>query len=503
MYTVLLVDDEENVLKNLLNTLDWPAYGVETVLTAYDGLDALLKMSLQPVDLLITDISMPNLDGIGLIHRMREISPHTRCIILSSYSDFTYAKEAISLGVENYLLKPFKTEELENSVKKSLDNLSMHKHVMQTLFLDNLLYRWVSNDISIDELSDRSKHGGINIYLRNYCVVLIKSMRKSSLDTLLSAFVASVKPRNDAYHFINYDGYHVFIIGGHSITQQSLCDALSHSMCDTYSQLDFQAAIGHVVDGCEEVWQSYQSALEGMLLGNQPITPHIVIADKKIALDLSNLQINHIIDFLQANILSEENEQLKELFHELLPAWSSASLNQINAYVDTLSSKLALLLCSSGLIDTDARDTIVGNTFHYEEFPSEEELLKWFSNTLFVCQALIRKHTKTLSPIILSAMQYISDNYSEHVSIKDFCIKHNMNASYLGLVFKKETGIFFNDYINQIRINNAILLMKTTNYKVAEICRRVGFTNTSYFILCFKKQTGVSPAKFRQLHNHV
>ncbi len=503
MYTVLLVDDEENVLKNLLNTIDWPAYGVETVITACDGLDALSKMARQPVDLLITDISMPHLDGIGLIHQVREISPLTRCVILSSYSDFTYAQEAISLGVENYLLKPFKTEELENSVKKSLDNLFMHKHVMQTLFLDNMLYRWVSNDISTDELSDRSKHGGVNIYLRNYCVVLIKSMRKNSLDTLLSAFLAFVKPKNDAYHFINYDGYHVFIIGGHSITQEFLYDALCKSMGDAYSHIDFQAAIGHVVEGCEEVSQSYQSALECLLLGRQPITPHFYIADKKISLNLNNMQINRIIDYLQTSTSSEESGGSSDLFHELLPDWSSFTLNKINSYVDAISSKLALQLCASGLIDTNARDTIVSNTYHFEEFPSEEELLRWFSNTLYICQALIRKHTKALSPIILSAMQYISDNYSEHVSIKDFCIRHNMNASYLGLVFKKETGIYFNDYINQIRINKAIHLMKTTNHKVAEICRLVGFTNTSYFILCFKKQTGVSPAKFRQLHNSV
>ena len=139
MYTVLLVDDEEDILNSLMNIIDWPVYGIENILTAHNGSDALKKLEQQPVNLLITDISMPDMDGITLLKEVRGKYPHIRCIILSSYSDFSYAKEAISLGVENYLLKPIQKDELDNSIRKSLDNLSMHKHIMKTLFLDNIL----------------------------------------------------------------------------------------------------------------------------------------------------------------------------------------------------------------------------------------------------------------------------------------------------------------------------------------------------------------------------
>jgi len=104
------------------------------------------------------------MNGLELVRHVRQTYPNTRCILLTSYSDFSYAKETISLGIENYLLKPFNTEELDNSIRKSLDNISMHKRVIATLFMDNILYRWVINDISFDELTERSKYTGINLF---------------------------------------------------------------------------------------------------------------------------------------------------------------------------------------------------------------------------------------------------------------------------------------------------------------------------------------------------
>ena len=500
MYTVLLVDDEEDVLKNLINTIDWPVYGVENVLTATDGIDACTQLANKRIDLLITDISMPRMNGLELIRHVRNTHAHTRCILLTSYSDFSYAKEAISLGVENYLLKPYKAEELDNSIRKSLDNISMHKRVMQTLFTDNILYRWLTDDISSDELSERSKHIGVNIYFRNYCVVLLKSPQKKSLDQLLTAFFSSVRSRYDVYHFMNYDGFHVTILGGHTVTQQTVADSLRDVIREVLFDCDFLAAIGNVVESYEKVSSSYQSALECLFAERHAVGQHISLASKKVALNLSTLQLNMILEYVKTSIPSEEENDMTELFHEIFSDLNDYSLSELNSFIDIIAVRLALSLSASGQIDVSERDNIVSNIYHFEELPSEQELMNWFANVISICQALIKKHTRHLSPIILQAMQYISDNYSDYVSIKDFCGRHNMNASYLGLLFKKETGIYFNDYINQIRISHAVSLIKSSNLKVVEICKRVGFTNTSYFILCFKKQTGVSPTKFKQLH---
>ena len=152
-----------------------------------------------------------------------------------------------------------------------------------------------------------------------------------------------------------------------------------------------------------------------------------------------------------------------------------------------------------GLVDPQSEQSIMLSTYHFEEMPTEETLLDCFRDILTMNMVMIRKHMHRLSPICTLAMQYVSTNFTEYVSIKDFCSQHNINASYFGFLFKKETGIYFNDYLNQIRINYAMTLLKNTNHKISQISKMSGFANTSYFIQCFKKRTGLSPSNFKQM----
>ena len=499
MYTVLLVDDEIDILNSLMNLIDWPVYGIENILTARNGSEALQKLAQQNINLLITDISMPNIDGITLLKEVRIKYPHIRCIILSSYSDFSYAKEAISLGVENYLLKPIQKDELDNSIRKSLDNISVHKHVMKSLFLDNVLYRWITNDISNEELASRSRHINVNIYFRNYCVVLIKSKHPNSLDKLLTNFLLQFQISYDAYHFVDYSGCHVIILGNHIITQDSVHNHLKAAIDEHTCPSDFRAAIGIIAAGYEQVYLSYQSAQDTLLLCHSLTGQHILLAETLTSLDISDYQINQIASYLQNSLDSFSENGVSALLQELFPNLIDYPLQEINSFFNMLSIKLFRLLISMGLIDATAEENIIINSYYFEEHPTIDALHTCFYELLSINLILIKKNLNRLSPICLLAMQYVSLNFTDHVSIKEFCTKNNMNASYFGFLFKKETGVYFNDYISQIRINHAMILLKKTNHKISQISTMCGFANTSYFILTFKKRTGISPANFRQL----
>lgn len=503
MYTVLLVDDEIDILNSLKNLIDWPVYGIENVLTTRNGLEALQIIEQQTINLMITDITMPNMDGITLLKEVRIRYPHIRCIILSSYSDFSYAKEAISLGVENYLLKPIQKDELDNSIRKSLDNLSMHKHVMKTLFLDNVLYRWITNDISSEELANRSRHINVNIYFRNYCVVLIKSKYQNALDKLLTNFLLLLQRSYDAYHFVDYSGYHVIILGSHTITQDSVHNHLKNIMDELAYTNDFHAAIGIVAVGNEQVALSYQSAQDTLLLCHSLSGQHILLAETLQSLDISDYQLNQIANYLQTSLDSYSESSANALLQELFPNLTDYPLQEINSFFNMLSVRLFRLLISMGLIDTTAEENIIINSYYFEEPPTMDTILSCFNELLSINLILIKKNLNRLSPICLLAMQYVSANFTDHVSIKEFCAKNNINASYFGFLFKKETGVYFNDYISQIKINHAMILLKKTNHKISQISTMCGFANTSYFILTFKKRTGISPASFRQLHKET
>ena len=500
MYAVLLVDDETDVLDSLQSIIDWPMYGIEKVLTASNGLEAYDVIHSQHVDLMITDISMPGMDGISLFRKVHEEYPFIRCIFLSSYSDFTYAREAISLGVENYLLKPIQVGELNSSIRKSLDNISMHKHIAQNLFLDNILYRWITDTISHDELTERCRHININLYFRQYCVLVIRMQQRDYIRRPVAAFISRFQPPFDAYHFIDYNGCLIFIIGGHNLTQNHIRSMLTESMRECGFEADYLAAIGTVAEGSTGVPQSYQSALDTLQLHQNASGQLIVCANEITFIEISEYQLNQIISVLTSESRQSEDNDFHMLFHMLFGDCTEYSLDDINDFMNVFPFRLIRHAISFGLIRVDAKLGLAGTACHFEDPPSEKDLYKWFSNILSICQILIRQSANLLSPVIMQAMRYAEENYASYVSIKDFCAKHNMNASYLGFTFKKETGIYFSDYITQIRISRAADLLRHSSYKISRISEMVGFTNSSYFIACFRKQIGILPVRYRQLY---
>ncbi len=499
MYTVLLVDDDTDVLHFLEHNIDWSVYGFAHILTACDGVEALEQLANHAADLLITDISMPRMDGITLFKEVKVLHPHTRCIFLSSYSDFAYAREAISLGVENYLLKPIQKDELELSIRKSLDNMSMHKQTLRALFLDNVLSRWLNNDITEEELAERSRHINVNIYFRNYCVLLLKSSHLESTEGLLTDFLSGLQSSYHAYHFVDYNGHRVIILGGHTLIQKDIQEKLTRSIQKTNFTKDLCAVIGVIAKGSEQASLSYQSARDALLLYQALPGTNTYLAEHFEALDVSDYQLGQIVEYMKAAMdIETEPESPQTLFTTLFAHTENYPLSEVNDYFNMLSIRLFRLLIHLGLIDATAEESLI-NIYQFEKYPTMDVLYLCFNKLLGMNIILMKKHMNRLSPICILAMQYVANNFADHVSIKDFCDKNRMNASYFGFLFKKETGIFFHDYISQIRINHAMMLLKNTNYKTSQLSTMCGFSSTSYFILCFKKRTGLSPAAFKQL----
>ena len=123
MKKVMIVEDEELILQGIRNILDWESLGLEVVHMAHDGVEALEMWEKEPVHIVVTDISMPEMDGLELLRKIREKEEQVRFIILTGYDEFNYAREAIRLEVENYILKPIDEEELERQLRETVEKL--------------------------------------------------------------------------------------------------------------------------------------------------------------------------------------------------------------------------------------------------------------------------------------------------------------------------------------------------------------------------------------------
>lgn len=497
MYKVLLVDDEAAVLETLLDTVPWQQFGVEEILTAKNGIQALEQMQKQTIDLLITDIRMPNMDGLQLLEKVCELYPAARFIILSAYSDFDYARRALQLGAENYLLKPFQERELEETIETALNNIYADRKNTDQVFRDNIVRRWLENNITLEELGERCQLLDINIYLPRYCVACIRwKYQEGYLQSYQDRCMQQLKElKYEAYPIWDKFGYYTVIVGGRLSSQKQLAEILLSAAEEIGCLNDITAAVGCFVTKCQELFLSHRSACK--LLETEDMSAgHIRISAPEKALAVDNIWIVEEINFLfQQKEEKIRREGYRSLAGKLLA--DGTGENYSFAYM-RISGSLLQFVAQELPEQCGVKEQL--NSFirmHSSCGSSEEEFLDACEELLEYGQILYGHYFQEMSPVVQRVITYIHRHYAEGMSIKEFCAKSNLNPAYIGSLFKKETGMFFNNYLMQYRICRSVSLLCNTDQKINEIAANVGFSSVNYFIMSFKKQLGISPNQYR------
>ncbi|WP_394863070.1 response regulator, partial [Paraclostridium bifermentans] len=175
MYKLYLLDDEPFILEGLKYIIDWEEYGFDVVGTSSNGEDGFNFIKNEDVDLIITDIMMPKMTGLELISNLKKINHNAKFIVLSAFQEFQYAKEAISMGAENYLTKPIDEDELIQTiegVKKKIEKIKLEK-VDTKIFKNDLILKLICNKNN-DGVLDRLRLEGVNLNYKNLCVVILE-----------------------------------------------------------------------------------------------------------------------------------------------------------------------------------------------------------------------------------------------------------------------------------------------------------------------------------------
>ena len=491
MYSVMLVDDEESVLNTLKTSIDWQELGVDTLLTASNGRAALDLFECRQIDLLVTDICMPVMDGMELIRNVRQLRPETHCVLLTAYGEFEYAKEAIRLGVDNYLLKPMSRDEMIQTIQTALDNVYKRRSNSRTLLQENILRRWAAGTISGEELSERAAVLGINLYQPIYCAVCMGKRGGASIARFRSACCELLQSSFDIYSFWDEKDRFIIILGGKSFQPEQLRQELSQLVKRLEMENAAALSVGTPVTEAELLHLSCQSACDALEVAGLTAAGGVVPATEA-----------------PPDLLTEE---LRELFYE-----PSAQVRQ-QRYQQILSRLCKEDGSYSGIFPELSR--IYAHALA-KEFPTQsgfqEQLHQWTEQNgqiqsegdgkaadlalMEYSQVLFAQCFGQFCPMVQRAVQYIRIGVREGagVSIKEFCAQCGVTAAYLGHMFKKETSVFFNDYLMSCRINRSLALLRNPNQKIKDIAEAVGFASPSYYVKCFRDYKGVSPAKYRQ-----
>jgi len=497
MYKVLIVDDEPIVREGLEFIIDWQDFGFTIIDNAENGRIGLEKIHSLDPDLVITDVRMPGIDGIEMIQKVRKKGIKTPFIILSGYSDFTYAKDALSLNVVSYLLKPIEEAELIEELLKIKEDLK-EKEAFETSLIDYHQYETTSK---------------IKNYLLNQTdgTDELKQLLSSKLYILIGCVynptkISRQKLEEEIPEFETYDSYRF----NHEDTLYFLIEAESPKAFEEYIQklLNFIetyndhltltiSSIVYSVEGLKKAYKEINQLKEKTFLYPKQniLTPHLLKSQK------NQQEVNKKIEVLKNRLIKVVEENKQEIILEFIPSFFSI-YQQSNFSVEEIKADLiGVYLASVSIVEKYKEEPFTEN--------EKNEIISKFLKTASLTELLIDFEESLLflattlseilgrEDIVSRIKRYTQENYAEELSMTELATHFNYSHSYLGKKFRSDTGKSYHTYLNEIRIEEAKILLKESSLYIYEISERVGFSNPDYFHKKFKEKVGQSPKQYR------
>ena len=521
---VFLVDDEIATREGIRSSFPWDDEHFTLVGEAPDGELALPMIADEKPDVVITDIRMPFMDGLALSRALKRSMPWVHIVILSGYSDFEYAKQAISLGVEEYLLKPVTVEELravlerlENKIEEEKKRRSAEQ-VMQAqitsgfrFLQDKLLGNLLSAPIDSREAARtraQMENLGIHVTAPCYNVLDIRfhydsegSDQEKGISLLQPLIDSSGRDilLSSAPH-----GLYALVMDQTRSSLEENCYSFASSVAYALQQDGAQqvlVSIGEPCDALEEVYESMRTARH---------VRHIVEAKK----ESGRMQVVGVQEMedspltLQSLDIRPLYEQLQYVTPEEFPEMIGSyirSLQEADIYSGVSDSYLRMeaMLTASRIVREaggDPEQVLNLKDFEMAMQPELQDSVREVVERILRKALAFRDHESPVqgNKAVLSARQYLAQNFTNpNLMLKDAAEAAGMSNSRFSTVFAQEMGVTFTEYLTGLRMGKAKELLRATKLRSSEISEAVGYSDRHYFSYLFKKNTGMTPSEFR------
>ncbi|MDR1801022.1 MAG: response regulator [Lachnospiraceae bacterium] len=533
MYQVLLVEDEILVREAIASIMDWEACGFSLAGDCANGTEAVEFMQNSPVDVVLTDINMPFMDGMRLSRHIYENYPETRIIIFSGYGEFEFAKQAIQYKVFEYILKPVTADELREVMIRVREKLDADKNREQSFLRMETGYRQYTRNESLliaQELNRLFKGTGERSdafkELLNYQISFDKPYYRigiadvdaysDMMDTVdsdqrdkdLITFVVenicneilSESKLGSAYR--DSDDKVLLVFGedasldGETETFdiEEVCTQMQDKICEASGMLVSFCVGGKVKSS--HLSDSYSWAFKALSLRYARGFGQVLCADKTASLMESELPetkwLNEIREAYSGDKIETLDDVLIEIENKIGDSyWDEKRIKSFMRHVLRLSRTMAL-----------EADLAFTPTDEYEIFVTEEKSFRkafkcvreYASLAAGKCMEIRQRGAKKISILVT---KYLQENYSDSgLSLNQVCSHIGVSSSYLCQCYKEETGKTFLEALQEIRMEKAKELLSYSALKNYEIAYKVGFADPHYFTVAFKKSTGMTPREY-------
>ncbi len=501
MYRILIVDDEKierNGIKFLLKKAEIEC----EIFEAVNGQDALELIQNTDIDILLTDVKMPFMDGIELIEHLMEDKKKIISIIFSGCSEFEYAKQAVRLGVSDYILKPVDPKEFDDTIHKVIEKLEQSrretnlKNTSIEYMCEHMLYL-VANKADIRTVEEYNK-GILDLgFLYGYKRLMLLEFNNDFYGSKGADFQMKIREIVPvAEHYLNLNSQQsILLFTKDDLDFIALGNKICHFVQETYGEYCY-AAVSSEVEGVEGIWAGieemdtlmenkfYQHGCSVFYAGMSSDDTAIIQVDddtlmKQMKQDIKMKDVCGLREHFDKFCLKYQNKTvfsqvyIKFLFSNLLKDFydnfPETSEKDLNEEIDMLYRAADL----NRVID-------VVNT-------NIDKLAKLFG-----------QNPQMMHREIEIVKKYIYDNYRNEISVDQLGEMVYMAPSYLSYIFKKETGQNLSKFIKAYRMEKAKDMLENTMSKIVDISIDCGYPNVSYFCSSFREYFGVSPQKFRE-----
>lgn len=528
-YTVLLVDDEEEVIQVILKKLNWEELGFSVAGYACNGVKALEMVEEYEPDVVMTDIKMPYMNGMELAHRIKTEFPATKILIFTGFDEFEYAREAVHLEVEEYILKPVNSMEMTDvfrQLKKKLDQEISEKRnveILQKYYMEslpllqaNFYTMLIEGRVREEELPGYLTDYRLSFRGPLYCCLVVHTSSSQTPEGM-NPLLLTISVQKQAEEHLGkkwqakafpYLENTVLIA---QLKQESEITELTDD-CDRFCKYALHmvdavvtVGVGQVCGSIHELSQSYNSARTAVSYRVIYGASRAINMKENVPQEISrsgsgdDIHLSKLFKMIRLGTVEDIKEAVEQY------------LNQVSFQERTLQLyHVDVMELISALYRFAANHEITAEVFPENIKVLYAQLLdmdagalqKWLVDiSLFFREELLDARNRSTKSYVSKAKDYVQNHYKdEELSLDGVCQVLGVSNSYFSTVFKKKTGKSFIGYLTDYRLEQASRLLIETNDKSYIIARQVGYTDPNYFSYVFKRRFGVSPSRYRTEH---
>jgi len=512
MYKILVADDEDIIREGIKYLCDYEALGFSIEGDAANGNQAYEQITAINPDVVLMDIRMPGMTGLEVIEKLNADGFTGKIIIISSFSDFSYAQQAIKLGVQHYITKPIDEIELENTLRTLKTNLDEAKiaqvtsanyknRALEPIIKDILLGK---SDLSGLDLKDLHLDSDV------YQVAIYEKYSFDASDAAYSfpELLRVTNKDNNSFDTVTLQNTEILLLKGEFAINQ-FRDFLERYERERRPQKNSPLdslfiTYGSCVTDLKDVPKSYEEANnllkrrffcdpEQHTIGYDSL-PSFENNTNIICEELLTQYTDALLDFIQTfnrNMVAETLTSLQNKLYNAADTIDSIKLFLTDLYL-RIKEQIRHLYPNSDIPFSSNADIIRS----IDDKLFLHEIILFFTERFEIIMHSLGSSTR--DSVLDDILHYINHNYTKNITLENIAPLFGYNSSYLGKIFSKKVGENFNSYVDHVRIEHSKKLLLSDNSKVYVIAEKVGYRSVDYFHIKFKKYVGQSPAEYRK-----